>query len=133
VVHLLETFIRNLIEDARYRKPQIAKGLELPFYLLPAVLKIAVQHNSNQLTHKATHQRRRSQPRSHRPYTITKRYDRNKTNPQQQPTTEGSPKGRENPTAINLHTDKPQQNSQYVLIINSLGYRKLVNDWDLNS
>jgi hypothetical protein len=22
VVHLLETFIRNLIEDARYRKPQ---------------------------------------------------------------------------------------------------------------
>jgi hypothetical protein len=22
-VHLLETFIRNLIEDARYRKPQV--------------------------------------------------------------------------------------------------------------
>jgi hypothetical protein len=24
-VHLLETFIRNLIEDARYRKPQVGK------------------------------------------------------------------------------------------------------------
>jgi hypothetical protein len=25
-VHLLETFIRNLIEDARYRKPQVSNN-----------------------------------------------------------------------------------------------------------
>jgi hypothetical protein len=30
-VHLLETFIRNLIEDARYRKPQVPRreGLDV--------------------------------------------------------------------------------------------------------
>jgi hypothetical protein len=27
-VHLLETFIRNLIEDARYRKPQVYRKLQ---------------------------------------------------------------------------------------------------------
>jgi len=61
-----------------------------------------------ELIHKTTHHRRRS--RSHRPYKITKRHDRNKTDQQHRPTTEGGSKGRGNPATINLHTDKTQQN-----------------------